>query len=121
MSRSVDLWIGKTDDTPTPPRVRLRVFTTCGGRCHRCNRLIRPADKWTLEHRIALILGGRNAEENLCLTCNWCLPIKNGEDQAAKSKLANIEKRHLGIKTKSGRGFQKAPPGYNHWTRRIEQ
>ena len=33
MSRSVDLWVGKTDDAKVPARVRLRVFEAYGGRC----------------------------------------------------------------------------------------
>lgn len=102
MSRSVDLWVGKDDDEQAPPRVRLRVFERECGKCHRCRRKIGAADKWILEHRIAIILGGRNAEDNLCLTCQWCLPKKNAEDQAAKSKLANIQKRDLGIKIRKG-------------------
>ena len=101
MARSVAEWVGKTDDTPAPERVRLRVFTRENGKCHRCGRKIGPADKWTLEHVIALILGGKNAESNLACTCEWCLPVKNAEDQAAKSKLAKIAKRNTGIKGKS--------------------
>jgi 5-methylcytosine-specific restriction endonuclease McrA len=117
MSRSVPEWIGASDDAAAPARVRLRVFTRCEGRCHRCNRKIGPADKWTLEHLIALILGGQNRESNLGITCDWCLPIKNGEDQAAKSKLARIEKRHRGLKATT-RGFRKLPPGYRwDWSR----
>lgn len=103
MARSVKPWIGKTDDSTPPPRVHDRVFDHCRGQCHRCNRTIRRADKWTLEHRIAIILGGKNAEENLCLTCSWCLKEKNAEDQAAKSKLATIRKRDRGIRTRKGR------------------
>lgn len=98
MARTVEIWEGKNDDTPAPPRVRARVFVREGGKCHRCGRKIGPADRWTLEHVIALILGGKNREDNLACTCEWCLPIKNAEDQAAKSKLADIRERHLGIK-----------------------
>lgn len=119
MTRSVDLWVGKGDDAAPPPRVRVRVFQARKGICHRCGRKIGPADRWTLEHLIALILGGRNAEDNLGCTCEWCLPIKNAEDQAAKSKLAKITRRHLGVK-KAKRGFPKPPAGYNPWTRRVE-
>jgi 5-methylcytosine-specific restriction endonuclease McrA len=119
MSRSIPEWRGRTDDTPAPPRVRLRVFERCGGRCHRCNRKIGPADSWTLEHLTALILGGANRESNLGVTCEWCLPAKNGEDQAAKSKLAHISKRHHGIRPRQSRpmpgsrasGFKKCVSG----------
>lgn len=122
MTRSVPEWCGKTDDTQAPPRVRLRVFTRCEGRCHRCGRKIGPADAWTLEHLTAIILGGQNRESNLGLTCAWCLPVKNSEDQAAKSKLAKIGKRHLSIK-KPSRGFRRPPPGWKYsWaTGRMER
>ena len=38
--RTVPEWIGKTPDTPAPPRVRLRIFETFGGRCAICGRKI---------------------------------------------------------------------------------
>lgn len=115
MSRSVAEWIGKTDDTEAPPRVRLRVFERCNGLCHRCGRMIGASDKWTLEHMIALSCGGRNAEDNLDLTCAWCLPVKNAEDQATKSKIARIRKRDLGIH-KIGRGFRRPPNVKFNWS-----
>lgn len=108
MTRSVEEWVGATDDTAAPARVRLRVFERCHGRCHACGRKIGPADRWTLEHLTALILGGQNREGNLGLTCEWCLPVKNAEDQAAKSKLAKISKRHRSIKPPSR--FRQTPP-----------
>lgn len=115
MSRSVAEWVGNTDNQAAPPRVRIRVFEACKGLCHRCGRKIGPADKWTLEHRIAIILGGENREGNMCLTCSWCLADKNAEDVAAKSKLANIQKKHLGI-AKNKRPFAKrADPWGKQW------
>ena len=108
MPRSVPAWVGKTDNTAAPPRVRLRVYERELGLCHRCRRQIGPADRWTLEHVIALANGGRNAEDNLACTCDWCLPIKNAEDVALKAKGAAIRARHLGVRPPSrlrGAGF----------------
>lgn len=99
--RSVKPWSGKNDDTPAPPRVRDRVYEREAGKCHRCKRLIGPQEKWTLEHRIAIENGGKNQEDNLCCTCDWCLPIKNALDAAIKKKITKIRQRHLGIKPKS--------------------
>lgn len=95
MARSVPSWQGKTDDTPAPPRVRLRVFEAHGGKCHRCDRKIRPGEGWTLEHVIALINGGRNAEDNLDVTCDWCLPAKNAEDVAEKAAVYAVRSKHV--------------------------
>ena len=61
MPRSVQEWIGKTDDTPAPPRVRLRVlerFDRCCDPAGGCGRRIRPGDKWICDHRLAIEVGG---------------------------------------------------------------
>ena len=98
MSRAVPEWVGKTDDTAVPPRVRLRVWDREQGKCHRCRRDIPTNDAWIIEHRHAIILGGANAEPNLCLSCSWCKPAKDAEDAAAKSKTAAVRSKHLGIR-----------------------
>ena len=103
MSRSVPEWIGKTDDTPAPPRVRLRVFERAGGCCHSCGRKINAGEGWTLEHLQALINGGQNRERNLGVTCDWCLPEKNAEDVAVKKKNASVRKKHVGAEKKTSR------------------
>lgn len=95
MPRAVEEWIGRTDDTPAPPRVKLRVWDRCEGKCHRCGRKIPVGDAWIIEHLVALINGGRNAESNLCLTCSWCKPEKDAEDVAIKSKTAAVRKSHI--------------------------
>lgn len=104
MPRSVDEWIGKTDDTPVPARVRDRVFDREKGLCHSCRRKINPGrERWTLEHREAIVLGGENREGNLCLTCSICLPVKNAKDVAEKSFVARKRKKDRGIRTKKWR------------------
>lgn len=95
MPRSVDEWVGKTDDTPVPGRVKVRVFQRCKGCCHRCGRKIPVGDQWVLEHRVAIINLGANAESNLCLTCSWCKPAKDAEDVAIKAKTYAKQKAYL--------------------------
>lgn len=119
MARSTALWVGKTDDSPIPPRVRDRVFDRHGGRCHKCTRVInaKAGETWTCEHVIAIINGGRNAEDNLACTCDNCLPIKNAEDAAIKKKSTQIRYRSRGIKPKTSQirsiGFSKAGAKYS--------
>lgn len=96
--RSVPEWQGATPDTKAPPRVRLRVWEREGGCCHRCRRKIAAGEGWTLEHVTALINGGANAESNLALTCDWCLPGKNAEDVAEKAVNARRRAKHIGAK-----------------------
>ena len=95
MPRSVEAWQGKTDDSAIPPRVRLRVWDREAGRCHRCARKIPVGDAWIIEHRIAIINGGANAEPNLCLSCSWCKPLKDAEDVAQKAKTYAVRSQHV--------------------------
>jgi 5-methylcytosine-specific restriction protein A len=123
VARSVPIWCGKSDDTAIPARVRLRVWDREEGKCHRCARNIPVGDAWIIEHRLAIILGGANAEPNLCLTCSWCKPIKDAEDVAEKAISARKRQKHLGIRkapTMRSAGFAKAPKQRTA-TRKIEK
>lgn len=109
MSRAVEEWIGKDDDTAIPARVRLRVFTKADGRCTAgCRRKIRPGETWTLEHVIALINWRKtddqphgNRESNLGVTCCNCLPAKNAADVSEKKIINRKRAKHLGIKNRA--------------------
>lgn len=99
MPRTVKEWIGKTDDSRPPPRVRLRVFNRFGGVCQITGRKIRPGDAWECDHTIALINKGENRENNLqpVLADSDAHKAKTAEDVAEKAKVDRIRKKHLGI------------------------
>ena len=96
--RSLPEWIGATPDTPAPPRVRLRVFERCGGRCHISGRKITAADVWELDHIIALINGGENRETNMAPALCDKHREKTAADVAMKSKDRRVKQKFLGIK-----------------------
>ncbi len=100
MSRSTEEWIGKTDDTPIPPRVRLRVFERHNGICHLSGRRIRPGDEWDCDHIVALVNGGEHRECNLAPAIRDKHREKTAEDVREKSIVARKRKKHLGIKKK---------------------
>lgn len=100
-ARSTDEWRGATPDTAIPPRVRLRVWDACGGRCAICARKLRAPDKWDLDHKVALVNGGEHREGNLQVACAWCHREKTAEDVAEKARTAAIRRRHLGIRKPS--------------------
>lgn len=100
MSRSVPEWVGKTDDTPAPPRVRLRVFEAHGGKCHLTGRKINPGDKWDLDHVTALVNGGENRESNLAPALRTEHRKKTAADVAQKAKDRRVRSKHLGIALK---------------------
>lgn len=99
--RSVSEWIGKSDDSAIPPRIRVRVFIRDDGRCQcGCRRKIIVGEKWETDHRIALINGGENREANLVTLLTEHHRTKTAADVAEKSKVARIRKKYLGIKSK---------------------
>lgn len=98
MTRSVPEWVGKTDDAPIPPRVRVRVFEVHGGICYRSGRRIRPGDAWECDHIVAIINGGSNRESNLAPILLDPHKSKSREDVAEKSRVARKRKAHLGLK-----------------------
>lgn len=113
--RATEEWIGRTPDTPAPPRVRLRVFEAHGGRCHRSGRKIAAGERWELDHIKALTNGGENRESNLAPILAAEHKVKTAEDVAEKSKVNRTRMKHLGIWPKSkhrlqGRGFQRRVP-----------
>ena len=101
MPRTVKEWIGKTDDTPVPPRVKIRVFEAHKGICHISGRKIRPGDAWQCDHVKPIIADGENRESNLAPALTEPHKEKTAQEVADKSKIARIRKKHLGIDDKS--------------------
>ena len=112
MAREVEEWVGKDDDTVPPPRVRIRRFDECGGRCHICGRKIHAGEYWQLDHVIALCNGGANRETNLKPACRNCCYTKTAQDTAEKSDIADKRKKYL-LPKEPSRSFRK-PPGYKY-------
>lgn len=96
--RSVPEWIGKTDDSMPPPRVRARIFLAHDGRCHITKRKIMTGEKWQPDHVIALINGGQNRESNLAPALVEPHKRKTAADVKQKAKSARVRAKHLGIK-----------------------
>jgi 5-methylcytosine-specific restriction endonuclease McrA len=103
MARTVPEWIGKTNDTPVPDRVRMRVFIRNGGRCQcGCGIKIRPGDKWETDHATAVINGGPNRESNLrtLLDGREHHGKKTRKDVAQKATNYRVMKKHFGLKSR---------------------
>jgi len=99
--RSTDEWIASHDDQAIPPRVKVRVFDRCGGKCAICTRVIAGSLRPAYDHIIALINDGEHREGNLQLLCMPCHALKTKADVAEKSKVARVRKRHIGLKKPS--------------------
>ena len=116
MSRAVTEWIGRTPDTPIPPRVKLRVFDRHGGTCHLSGRKIMPGEPWDCDHIVALINGGENRENNLAPALRDKHREKTKADVAEKAIIYRKAAKNIGIRRPSrmqGRGFPKAEPKHS--------
>jgi 5-methylcytosine-specific restriction endonuclease McrA len=111
--RSVPEWIGKTDDQAVPPHVKLRIWEREKGICHLSGRKIGRADKWDLDHKVALCNGGEHREYNLFPALRDKHREKTAEDVAEKSDVYQKRAKHLGIELKKKRRWPKRP--MNGW------
>lgn len=113
MSRALPEWIGKTDDSKVPDRVRIRIFDREGGRCWISGRKIMPGDAWDLDHKVALINGGEHRESNLFPALRDKHRAKTAEDVAEKAETYRVRSKHVlpkGPSRLQSRGFAKSPP-----------
>jgi 5-methylcytosine-specific restriction protein A len=102
---------------PLSPMRRLRVFEAAGGLCHLCGLRIQVGEKWEVEHRRALALGGEDDDANLSPAHKSCHAEKTTDDLARTAKAKRMKAKHLGIRKRST--FPKPPPGYEYdWRRR---
>lgn len=101
MSRELPEWIGKTDDSPVPDRVKARLFERAQGRCQKCTRKLFPSE-WDADHIVAIINGGQNRESNLQVLCNDpCHTKKTREDVKVKAITYRKKKANIGLRKKS--------------------
>lgn len=89
------------------PQQRARIFAEADGRCHKCERRLTPADKWEVEHLIALENGGNNDPSNLAPICEWCHPPKTKADHGKAAKARDVYSKHNVPTThRRGNGFR---------------
>ena len=98
--RQVPEWRSDNPDTAIPPRVMVRVFFRCEGKCAACSRKLTPGNKPQYDHIMAIANGGEHRETNLQLLCEWCHKKKTAVDVAQKSRTYRKQLANIGIKTK---------------------
>lgn len=96
--RKVPEWIGKTDDSPIPDRVKDRVFEAYDRRCYLTFRPIARGDAWHVEHIKAICNGGENRESNLAPALVEPHKEKTRADRKLKSKSDRVRRKHHGIR-----------------------
>jgi len=112
--------VGTTRRKAMSPARRLRIWEAHGGICILCEAKIDGVrEKWIIEHKRALVLGGADDDDNCGPAHETCRRVKDKVDVADGAQAKRRKARHLGIRKAST--FPKPPPGYNYWTRRVER
>jgi len=109
MPRATQEWIGKDDNAPIPPRVKLRVRSRADQCCQNCGIRVRYGGE--IDHVVALVnwiataqAQHGNRESNLRFLCKACHGAKTKADVVIKSRAAKTQKRMAGF-DKPRRGF----------------
>ena len=99
MTRSVPEWFGKTDDSPVPKKVKLRILRRQGDQCagDDCTITFDARHKPEFDHRPALANGGQNRESMIFALCKPCHAKLFPSDMAEKAKTDAIKAKHLGL------------------------
>lgn len=99
MARSTKEWVGKDDDTPIPPRVKLRVKSRANDCCQICGIRVRYGGQ--IDHIEAVKFSSEtrplNRESNLRFLCKNCHRAKTNDDVAQKSREAKTQIRMAGF------------------------
>lgn len=103
--RTVPEWIGKTDNSMPPPRVKDRIRDRQGNRCAISGVELRPGIKVEYDHIVPLWLDGRNAESNLQAVTSDAHKAKTASEAKVRAKCNAVRKKHLGIKSEKRGGF----------------
>jgi 5-methylcytosine-specific restriction protein A len=84
---------------------RVRIFDAAGGICYLCGLKIHAerGEKWDVEHRKPLWLGGADDESNMSPAHTRCHTPKTGAEAGHRAKCDRIRAAHLGIKRKKSR------------------
>ena len=99
-----------------PKSIKLKRFDYAQGRCEECfQRIVGTAQ---YDHAVPDALGGSNDFENCRCMCVRCHRMKTDKTDVPRiAKAVRIVEKRAGLR-KSGRGFQKPPPGYDSFNRR---
>lgn len=98
--RTIKEWIGKTDDTAIPARVKIRIIARQSNKCFLSGIEFRPGDKIEFDHATALWLGGENRESNLRAVLADKHKEKTRAEAPIKAKVQRMREKHHGIRRK---------------------
>lgn len=102
--RTVDEWIGRTDDTAPSDGCKRRILTRQNWRCAITDVEFRDGVKAVFDHITPLWLGGENRESNLQALTVEAHASKTKTEAKVRGKVNRIQLKRMGAKKKSSWG-----------------
>jgi 5-methylcytosine-specific restriction endonuclease McrA len=94
--RKVPEWRGRTDDTPIPDTVRLRIWMRSKGMCGICGGAVfASSGDLEFDHITALCNGGEHREGNIQAVHVYCHSEKTKTDLHAHARTMRKRRRYL--------------------------
>lgn len=94
--------VATTPRKPMSTMRRLRIYESTGGHCVLCGQMIYGyREKWIVEHKIALGLGGEDTDENCGPAHEICRREKDKDDVKAIAKAKRVKAKHIGARRAS--------------------
>lgn len=109
MARTVDEWIGKTDDSAPSEACKRRIVARQDGVCALTGKPFTPKDRPQFDHKVPLWLGGENRESNLHAIIDEAHKAKTKAEAKVRAQVNARQSSHLGIKAPSKRKIKSAP------------
>lgn len=98
--RAVNEWVATHPDQEIPPRVKLRIFERCGGKCGLTGKRL-SVGEFDYDHIKRLRDGGEHRESNIHVVWRPTHREKTAAENSAGAKADKIRAKHLGIYPKS--------------------
>ena len=95
--RDIQEWIGRTPNTPVPPRVQLRVLLRQSRLCAITGLPKGKGQEFQCDHIKRMKDGGENRESNLQMILVDAHKVKSAIERKAGKKVTRIQKKTLGI------------------------
>ena len=95
--RTVPEWVGASDDSMPPPRVKDRIRERQNKKCALTGVDLVPGVKVQYDHIIPLWLGGSNRETNLQAITADSHKEKTKAEASVRGKCNRVRKKHTGI------------------------